>query len=141
MKDQYTYPALEKVGPGILGGGVWATLKVGFTSHLIINHSDGGRGGGRGGRGGRDDGREGPDDGRGGCGACGGMAGEAKVIIEFIVTKASLSLLVRMIPLSPSAAVLGGVSDIWIKPDFKILYIGAAAGTSVSHVSDIVGPS
>ena len=38
-----------------------------------------------------------------------------------------------------AAAVLGGVDDIWIKPGSKVLYIGAAAGTSVSHVSDIVG--
>eukprot|EP00978_Attheya_sp_CCMP212_P043580 scaffold286865_cov46-Attheya_sp.AAC.1 len=34
--------------------------------------------------------------------------------------------------------VLGGVDNIWIKPGSKVLYIGAAAGTSVSHVSDIV---
>jgi len=40
-----------------------------------------------------------------------------------------------------AAAVLGGVSEICIKPGSKVLYIGAAAGTSVSHVSDIVGPS
>jgi hypothetical protein len=46
-----------------------------------------------------------------------------------------------MMPLSPSAAVLGGFSDIWIKPGFKVLHIGAAAGTSVNPVSDIVGPS
>jgi rRNA 2'-O-methyltransferase fibrillarin len=43
--------------------------------------------------------------------------------------------------LEVAAAVLGGVSDIWIKPGYKVLYIGAAAGTSVSHVSDIVGPT
>jgi len=40
-----------------------------------------------------------------------------------------------------AAAVLGGVDHIWIKPGSKVLYIGAAAGTSVSHVSDIVGPT
>jgi rRNA 2'-O-methyltransferase fibrillarin len=39
-----------------------------------------------------------------------------------------------------AAAVLGGVDHIWIKPGSKVLYIGAAAGTTVSHVSDIVGP-
>ncbi len=39
-----------------------------------------------------------------------------------------------------AAAVLGGVDNIWIAPGSKVLYIGAAAGTSVSHVSDIVGP-
>lgn len=41
---------------------------------------------------------------------------------------------------SVAAAILGGVDNIWIKPGSKVLYIGAAAGTSVSHVSDIVGP-
>lgn len=40
-----------------------------------------------------------------------------------------------------AAAVLGGVDDVWIGPGDKVLYIGAAAGTSVSHVSDIVGPN
>jgi len=40
-----------------------------------------------------------------------------------------------------AAAVLGGVDDIWMKPGSKVLYLGAAAGTSVSHVSDIVGPT
>lgn len=38
------------------------------------------------------------------------------------------------------AAVLGGVEDIHIKPGTKVLYLGAASGTTVSHVSDIVGP-
>jgi rRNA 2'-O-methyltransferase fibrillarin len=37
--------------------------------------------------------------------------------------------------------VLGGLENIWIQPGSAVLYIGAAAGTSVSHVSDIVGPS
>ena len=27
-----------------------------------------------------------------------------------------------------------------MKPGAKVLYLGAASGTSVSHVSDIVGP-
>jgi rRNA 2'-O-methyltransferase fibrillarin len=39
-----------------------------------------------------------------------------------------------------AAAVLGGVDHIYIKPGSKVLYLGAAAGTTVSHVSDIVGP-
>ncbi|GAB2215755.1 hypothetical protein Droror1_Dr00020153 [Drosera rotundifolia] len=34
----------------------------------------------------------------------------------------------------------GGVDHIWIKPGAKVLYLGAASGTTVSHVSDIVGP-
>uniref|UniRef100_H2YFA1 rRNA 2'-O-methyltransferase fibrillarin n=1 Tax=Ciona savignyi TaxID=51511 RepID=H2YFA1_CIOSA len=39
-----------------------------------------------------------------------------------------------------AAAVLGGVEAIHIKPGSKVLYLGAASGTTVSHVSDIVGP-
>jgi len=39
-----------------------------------------------------------------------------------------------------AAAVLGGVNDIHIKPGCKLLYLGAASGTTVSHCSDIVGP-
>ncbi|KAF3949845.1 hypothetical protein CMV_024328 [Castanea mollissima] len=40
-----------------------------------------------------------------------------------------------------AAAILGGVDEIWIKPGARVLYLGAASGTTVSHVSDIVGPS
>jgi len=39
-----------------------------------------------------------------------------------------------------AAAILGGVEAIHIKPGAKVLYLGAASGTTVSHVSDIVGP-
>ena len=39
-----------------------------------------------------------------------------------------------------AAAVIGGVSEIFIQPGAKVLYLGAASGTTVSHVSDIVGP-
>ena len=39
-----------------------------------------------------------------------------------------------------AAAILGGVDQIHIKPGTKVLYLGAASGTTVSHVSDIVGP-
>merc|ERR1711907_447026 len=38
-----------------------------------------------------------------------------------------------------AAAILGGVDDIWFKPGAKVLYLGAASGTTVSHVSDLVG--
>ena len=38
-----------------------------------------------------------------------------------------------------AAAILGGVDQIAIAPGSKVLYLGAASGTSVSHVSDIVG--
>jgi len=40
-----------------------------------------------------------------------------------------------------AAAILGGIENIWIKPGCKVLYLGAASGTTVSHVSDIVGPT
>ncbi|CAI7632206.1 Fibrillarin [Penicillium crustosum] len=40
-----------------------------------------------------------------------------------------------------AAGVLGGLDDIYMKPGSKVLYIGAASGTSVSHVADIVGPT
>ena len=34
-----------------------------------------------------------------------------------------------------AAAILGNVDNIHIKPGSKVLYIGASAGTTVSHVS------
>ena len=37
------------------------------------------------------------------------------------------------------AAILKGASQIGIKPGSIVLYLGAASGTTVSHVSDIVG--
>lgn len=40
-----------------------------------------------------------------------------------------------------AAGILGGVDNIYIGPGKKVLYLGAASGTSVSHVADIVGPS
>lgn len=39
-----------------------------------------------------------------------------------------------------AACILGGVDGIHIAPGSKVLYLGAASGTSVSHVSDVVGP-
>ncbi|XP_076224530.1 rRNA 2'-O-methyltransferase fibrillarin isoform X2 [Nomia melanderi] len=39
-----------------------------------------------------------------------------------------------------AAAILGGVDQIHIAPGTKVLYLGAASGTTVSHVADIVGP-
>jgi len=39
-----------------------------------------------------------------------------------------------------ASAIVAGVDDIYIAPGCKVLYLGAAAGTTVSHVSDIVGP-
>lgn len=40
-----------------------------------------------------------------------------------------------------AAAILGGVENIYMPPGSKVLYLGAASGTSVSHVSDVVGPT
>ncbi|XP_037049139.1 rRNA 2'-O-methyltransferase fibrillarin isoform X1 [Bradysia coprophila] len=39
-----------------------------------------------------------------------------------------------------AAAVLGGIDSIHMPPGSKVLYLGAASGTTVSHVSDVVGP-
>ena len=39
-----------------------------------------------------------------------------------------------------AAAIVGGIGSIWMGPGAKVLYLGAANGTTVSHVSDIVGP-
>jgi rRNA 2'-O-methyltransferase fibrillarin len=39
-----------------------------------------------------------------------------------------------------AAAVIGGISATHIIPGAKVLYLGAASGTTVSHVSDIIGP-
>ncbi len=37
-----------------------------------------------------------------------------------------------------AAAILKGLKNIEIKPGYTVLYLGAATGTTVSHVSDIV---
>ncbi|CCJ30879.1 unnamed protein product [Pneumocystis jirovecii] len=39
-----------------------------------------------------------------------------------------------------AAGILGGLDEIYICPGSKVLYLGAASGTSVSHVADVVGP-
>ena len=38
------------------------------------------------------------------------------------------------------AALAKGISQLGLKEGFIVLYLGAATGTTVSHVSDIVGP-
>jgi hypothetical protein len=38
------------------------------------------------------------------------------------------------------AAIIGGIGRLFIQPGCKLLYLGAASGTTVSHCSDIVGP-
>ncbi len=39
-----------------------------------------------------------------------------------------------------AAGILGGIDNIHIAPGKKVLYLGGSAGTTVSHVADIVGP-
>uniref|UniRef100_A0A7J3ZKN4 Fibrillarin-like rRNA/tRNA 2'-O-methyltransferase n=1 Tax=Fervidicoccus fontis TaxID=683846 RepID=A0A7J3ZKN4_9CREN len=39
-----------------------------------------------------------------------------------------------------AAAILKGLKEIPLREGDKVLYLGAATGTTVSHVSDIVGP-
>ena len=56
----------------------------------------------------------------------------------FLISYDAFNLPINTTPVA--AAILGGVDNIWIKPGSKVLYLGAAAGTSVSHVSNIVGP-
>ena len=37
------------------------------------------------------------------------------------------------------ACIVNGVNNIYMKPGSKVLYLGAANGTTVSHVSDLIG--
>lgn len=39
-----------------------------------------------------------------------------------------------------AAGIMGGIDELGIAPGKKVLYLGAASGTSVSHVADVVGP-
>ncbi|AET40026.1 rRNA methyltransferase NOP1 Ecym_5260 [Eremothecium cymbalariae DBVPG len=39
-----------------------------------------------------------------------------------------------------AAGIMGGLDELFITPGKKVLYLGAASGTSVSHVADVVGP-
>ncbi|KZZ99384.1 Fibrillarin [Moelleriella libera RCEF 2490] len=39
------------------------------------------------------------------------------------------------------AAIAGGADDIYMRPGSRVLYLGGASGTSVSHVADVVGPT
>jgi fibrillarin-like pre-rRNA processing protein len=38
-----------------------------------------------------------------------------------------------------AASILKGLKTVPIKPDMQVLYLGAASGTTASHVSDIIG--
>ena len=39
-----------------------------------------------------------------------------------------------------AASIVGGIGEMPIKPGSRVLYLGGASGTTVSHVSDMVGP-
>merc|ERR1719157_273979 len=38
------------------------------------------------------------------------------------------------------AGIVGGIGAMPVKPGAKVLYLGGASGTTVSHVSDMIGP-
>jgi rRNA 2'-O-methyltransferase fibrillarin len=40
-----------------------------------------------------------------------------------------------------AASIFNGIDNIYMWPGAKVLYLGAASGTTVSHVSDLVGPT
>ncbi|GAU18058.1 hypothetical protein TSUD_51690 [Trifolium subterraneum] len=73
------------------------------------------------------------------------LEGGSKVIVEphrhegvFLAKQKGGILLTRN--LVPGETVYNEKRIIAQKPGAKVLYLGAASGTSVSHVSDIVGP-
>ena len=39
-----------------------------------------------------------------------------------------------------AASIVGGIENIYMQPGSKVLYLGAASGTTVSHVADLIGP-
>jgi rRNA 2'-O-methyltransferase fibrillarin len=61
----------------------------------------------------------------------GAAGGEERTKVEYRVWNPFRSKL--------AAGVLGGLDHVFIQPGAKVLYLGAASGTSVSHVADIVG--
>lgn len=38
-----------------------------------------------------------------------------------------------------AASIVNGISNIYMRPGSRVLYLGGASGTTVSHVSDLVG--
>ena len=39
-----------------------------------------------------------------------------------------------------ASAIVGGIGNIYMQTGTKVLYLGGASGTTVSHVADLVGP-
>jgi rRNA 2'-O-methyltransferase fibrillarin len=149
-------------GGGVRGGGVQRGGRGGFGGGRGGGRGgDRGRGGGRGARGGRGGGRGGsntvlePHRHPGIFIAKGkdhmlvtknlvpgeSVYGEKRISIEGGVDGTKIEYRVwNPFRSKLAAGVLGGLDDIFIKPGKKVLYLGAASGTSVSHVADIVGP-
>lgn len=68
--------------------------------------------------------------------------GEKRVSIQSDPTDATTSVEYRFwnpFRSKLAASIMAGVEDTHIKPGSRVLYLGAASGTTVSHVSDIVG--
>jgi len=59
-------------------------------------------------------------------------AGEGEEKVEYRVWNPFRSKL--------GAGIVGGIGSMPIKPGSKVLYLGGASGTTVSHVSDMIGP-
>merc|ERR1712176_450242 len=59
-------------------------------------------------------------------------AGEGEEKVEYRVWNPFRSKL--------GAGIVGGIGSMPIKPGAKVLYLGGASGTTVSHVSDMIGP-
>lgn len=158
--NAYLLTSIE-LGGGVRGGGVQRGGRGGFGGGRGGDRGRGGRGGGRGARGG---GRGG---GRGGSNTVlephrhpgvfiakgkdhmlvtknlvpgESVYGEKRISIEGGVEGTKIEYRVwNPFRSKLAAGVLGGLDDIYIKPGKKVLYLGAASGTSVSHVADIVG--
>ena len=70
-----------------------------------------------------------------------GVSGEKRISVEAAEGEAKIEYRVwNPFRSKIAAAILGGVDNVHIKPGSKVLYLGAAAGTTVSHVADVVGP-
>ncbi|KAK4531585.1 hypothetical protein CCYA_CCYA08G2442 [Cyanidiococcus yangmingshanensis] len=70
--------------------------------------------------------------------------GEKRVSVESVDSKSGEKSKIEYRIWNPfrskmAAAILGGIERFPIEPGSKVLYLGAASGTTVSHVSDIVG--
>ncbi|CAN1795842.1 rRNA 2'-O-methyltransferase fibrillarin 2 [Linum perenne] len=73
------------------------------------------------------------------------VPGEAVNVEELISVKNKVGIKTEYRIWDPSrsklaAAIRCGVENIWVKPGSRVLYIGDVCETTVSHLSDLVGP-